>query len=282
MTESLLELLRCPKTGAPLQVQGRLEHDLLTGSLVAAGGSEVWPGVNGFIKLFRDNEVRGTDRLLKAIYDRVPWMHDPAVKWLLPIFQGGQTEAETRSGYWPLLELEQAEEAPKGRDFRVLEVGVGSGINLEGFAQRLPGGRAAHVVGLDLSLGMLQLCRQRPKPNHPGMQVSLLLADAHHLPFEDGVFDRVLHVGATGSFRDPGGTLAEMVRVAKPGAPIVVVDEQMDTRERHGLISRAAFKALTFYDAAPRCPRHLLPDNTYDVLEWQISRYYYALRFRKK
>jgi len=281
MTESLLDLLRCPQTGRPLSVQGSLQGDRLTGMLQAHNTGVTWPSSAGFIKLFREREIQGTDRVLRWFYDSAPRLHDPAVKWLLPLFQGGQTENETRSGYWPLLELEQAE-APVGRDFRVLEVGVGSGANLEGFARRLPGGRGTHIVGLDISEGMLRLCRQRPCPSHPDMQVSLLLGDAHSLPFDDGVFDRVLHVGATGSFRDPAKALSEMARVAKPGAPIVVVDEQIDPREQHGFIARAAFKALTFYDSAPKSPQHLLPEDTYDVFEWQISRFYYALRFRRQ
>ncbi len=279
MNESFVDLLRCPQTGARLAAQGELQGDLLNGALMAQGFGARWPSHKGFVKLFRESEVGTTDRLLRLFYDGVPRLHDPAVKWLLPLFQGA-TEAQTREGYWPLMELGAIE--PSSEPFRVLEVGIGSGVNLDGFEARLPKGRPAHVVGLDLSAGMLGLCRRRPPPTASEMQVSLLLGDVHHLPFADGTFDRVLHVGATGSFSDPQAALAEMARVAKPGAAIVIVDEQIDSARVNGLLTRAAFKALTFYDRAPQSPAHLLPEDAYDVLERQISRFYYALRFRRR
>jgi hypothetical protein len=60
----------------------------------------------------------------------------------------------------------------------------------------------------------------------------------------------------------------------------VVVDEQLDPSREHGLYVRAAFRLLTFYDPSPHCPTELLPEGAYDVLEEQVSRFFYCLRFR--
>lgn len=270
----MLVPLRCPESGEALVVEGRLRGGRLQGGLRSAETGVSWPAADGFIKLYREGGVRPKDRLLRRFYDGLPRLHDPAVQVLLPLLQG-KGAAATRSEYWPLLELEAAT-----GPLRILEVGIGTGEELGGYAARLPAGLPVELWGVDLSVGMLRLCRRRPAPR-PEVQVNLLLADAHALPFADMTFDRVLHVGATGSFGDPARALAEMARVARPGAPVVVVDEQLDPGRRHGLLRRAAFRAITFYERNPSCPSALLPPGVEDVLERQISRFYYALRFRR-
>ncbi len=165
---------------------------------------------------------------------------------------------------------------PKGA--RILEVGVGTGANLPLVVRDLPTGMRAEYWGLDLAPGMLGRCRTRLP--QPCLDVNLVLGDAHRLPFATASFDRVFHVGALGSFGDPAAALLEMARVAKAGAPIVVVDEQLDTTRPVFVRDRVAFKLLTFYDRDPHCPVELVPDGSTDVDHWQISRFYYCLRFR--
>jgi phytoene/squalene synthetase len=60
----------------------------------------------------------------------------------------------------------------------------------------------------------------------------------------------------------------------------VVVDEQLDRARDHSLLARAAFRLLTFYDRSPHCPVEMLPPGATDVMEEQVSRFYYSLRFR--
>jgi len=107
----------------------------------------------------------------------------------------------------------------------------------------------------------------------------LLLADAHTLPFRDGTFDRVLHVGGINGYGDRARGLAEMARVARRGTPIVVVDEELDPHRTHSLYNRLAFKAITLYDQDPRAPRELVPPGTTAVEVSPVSRFYYCLRF---
>ena len=52
------------------------------------------------------------------------------------------------------------------------------------------------------------------------------------MPFHDHKFDAVLSIGGFNHFNDPEGALREMVRVAKPGARIVVSDELPDLTDR--------------------------------------------------
>jgi ubiquinone/menaquinone biosynthesis C-methylase UbiE len=87
-------------------------------------------------------------------------------------------------------------------------------------------------------------------------------------------------VGGIGGFGDPGKALAEMARVARPGTPIVVVDEQLDQTRHNSLYHRLGFRMLTFYDRDPKAPTDQLPPGATAVLEEPVSRFYYCLSFR--
>jgi ubiquinone/menaquinone biosynthesis C-methylase UbiE/uncharacterized protein YbaR (Trm112 family) len=269
-----LALLVCPRCRSSL----RREGDARSGTLRCGCGA-AWPIEEGLPRLYREADVRGTDRLMRLFYDALPSLHDPLTRHLLPILQVGEPEAQLRDRYMRRIELSSLGPRADGRPLRVLEVGIGAGANLPLVDRDLPPGLPVELWGLDLSEGMLRQCQRRLRRSRR-RDVRLLLGDAHALPFPDGAFDRVFHVGALGSFRDPRAALAEMARVAAPGSPIVVVDEQLDPAGEHSAYHRAAFRLLTFYDAAPHCPVELLPPGATDVLEEQVSRFYYCLRFR--
>lgn len=265
-----LALLRCPATGAPLLRRGPF--------LAASGGGPCWEVRGQTPLLYREAEVQGTDRLMRAIYDAFPALHDPATLVLTPIMQG-TSEAQVRQGYLPALELDGLRPREDGRPLRILEVGVGAGANLPLLAEALSPGLSVELWGVDLSWGMLRQCQRRLRG--AGLPPTFLaMADAHALPFVDGAFDRVFHVGAMGSYRDPARALAEMARVAMPGTPVVVVDEQLDPQRSHGLYHRLWFRALTFYDDDPRCPVEALPSEAREVRVEQVSRFYYCLSFQ--
>jgi ubiquinone/menaquinone biosynthesis C-methylase UbiE len=80
----------------------------------------------------------------------------------------------------------RAEGEVRGR--RVLEVGAGSGRDLLELA-------AAGASGfvLDYSPASLELVRRQAQAR--GLQVGLVRADALALPFRDGAFDVVFHLG---------------------------------------------------------------------------------------
>ncbi len=111
---------------------------------------------------------------------------------------------------------------------RVLEVSVGTGANLPFLARRV--GAEGQRYGLDLSAAMLGVARKRAAA--VGCPVHLVRGGAVSLPFVDEAFDAVLHFGGVNLFGDRARALAEMVRVAKPGATLVVGDEGMLGRRR--------------------------------------------------
>ena len=275
-----VDRLRCPEGGGCLRFDGRAPGGWLEeGRLLRADGGEPWAVRRGLPWLYREAQVRGPDRLMRHFYDGLPRLHDPAVKYTLPLFQTGGTERALRDGTFARIDLGALKPRPDGQPLRILEVGVGAGANLAFIYRDLPLGLPVEVWGLDLSAGMMAVAR-RKLARQPAWQVRLLAGDAHRLPFPDHFFDRVFHVGGIGGFNDPAAALAEMGRVAVPGTPIVVVDERLDPARRHRLGHRLLFRAITFYDEDPRAPVAELPAQAVDVHDEQVSRFYYCLSFK--
>jgi phosphatidylethanolamine/phosphatidyl-N-methylethanolamine N-methyltransferase len=97
---------------------------------------------------------------------------------------------------------------------RVLEVGVGTGLNLPLYP------RSAHVVGIDLSGPMLREARDRGV--RPGTELARM--DATRLAFPDGCFDAVYAPYVVSVVPRPRALVAEMARVCRPGGVVVVVN----------------------------------------------------------
>jgi ubiquinone/menaquinone biosynthesis C-methylase UbiE/uncharacterized protein YbaR (Trm112 family) len=285
MNEAGLAPIVCPTCRGRLALvdarSARVGAAIDAGKLDCQQCGASWTIAAGLPRLYRESMVRGTDRLMRVFYDGLPSLHDPLTRHLLPLLEAGGSEAALRDGYMKRIDLASLAPAPApdARPLRILEIGVGAGANLPFLQRDLPPGIAVEIWGLDLSVGMLRQCQRRLR-SFRGPPVHLVVGDAHALPFADGAFDRVFHVGAMGSFRDGRRVLTEMTRVAAPGTPIVVVDEQLDPGRSQRLHHRLAFRLLTFYDASPHCPTELLPPGVTDVLEEAISRFYYCLRFR--
>ena len=280
MTPADADLLVCPSCNGSLVYRGRTASGRITdGVMQCHGCGTAWPVSDGVPHLYEPSQVRGSDYFLRFVYDWIaPW-HDLSVKLVLPILQTQSADA-TRNAYMERIALTRL--VPRnGTPVRILEVGIGGGANLPLVERDVPSDIGnLEMWGVDLSPGMLAQCRLRVRWSGFGRRVRLMLADAHALPFPDASFDRVFHVGGIAGYRDAKLALAEMARVARPGTPIVVVDEQLDPHRRHGLYHRLMFRAITFYTPDAVCPRRQLPRAATDVLEEQLSRFYYCLRFR--
>ena len=100
---------------------------------------------------------------------------------------------------------------------RVLEVGVGTGINTSLYPSN------CQVTGIDLSSSMLEKARERVKRERL-RNVRLLEMDAASLTFADDSFDIVYAPYLVSVVPDPVKVVREMHRVAKPGGKIIVLN----------------------------------------------------------
>jgi ubiquinone/menaquinone biosynthesis C-methylase UbiE len=99
----------------------------------------------------------------------------------------------------------------------VLEIGVGSGLNLPLYAAVVD-----RVFGIDPSPELLDHARKRMADAL--VPVTLVRASAEQLPFVNADFDTVVMTWTLCSIPDPSAALAEMRRVLKPGGRLLFVE----------------------------------------------------------
>ena len=137
-----------------------------------------------------------------------------------------------------------ASRAGAGPGVELLDVATGTG-NVS-----IPAAQAgAHVTGLDLTPKLLDAQRERAAA--AGVEIALVEGDAEELPFDGASFDAV--TSCFGVMFAPRQALAaaELVRVARPGATIVVAAWTPD-----GFVGRT-FRASAAYMPPP--PPDLAP-----------------------
>ena len=161
------------------------ETDELSGSDVATRALSVTAVENDF--------VTGVYEKLASVYDFV----------FGPTLHAGRLRAIQRMGIRP--------------GDRVLEVGVGTGIN----AGLYP--RDCIVTGIDLSGSMLEKARERVARKDIS-NMRLLEMDAADLRFADGAFDIVYAPYLISVVPDPITVAREMGRVCRPGGRIIFLN----------------------------------------------------------
>lgn len=100
---------------------------------------------------------------------------------------------------------------------RVLDIGIGTGIALPLYP------RDCKLIGIDFSPGMLEQARRKVRRLKLD-NVELLQGDALNLQFADNSFDRIFSSLVISVVADPVRMVREILRVAKPGAKIVIVN----------------------------------------------------------
>ena len=100
---------------------------------------------------------------------------------------------------------------------RVLEIGVGSGLNLP-----LYGKQVDLVYGIDPSPRLLAMARRRAAAS--AVPIELLLGSATAIPFSDDSIDTVVMTWTLCSIPDPLAALREMRRILKPNGNLCFVE----------------------------------------------------------
>lgn len=99
---------------------------------------------------------------------------------------------------------------------RVLEVGVGTGLNLSLYP------RGCQVTGIDFSARMLEHAEERIAREQ--LEASLFQMDAADLRFPDDSFDVVYAPYVISVVPDPVTVLREMRRVCRPGGRLIILN----------------------------------------------------------
>ena len=159
---------------------------------------------------------------------------------------------------------------------RFLEVASGTGSNLMLLGEDRK--KSPRMVGIDISIEMLR--RSQEKIASHAVHANLIAANAAHLPFPPEKFDAVLHFGGINRFSNRAFAVNEMIRVAKPGARIIISDKCLSGRRaldwRHRLIK----KIKPQLSVPP--PLDLIPANVRNLeLNWIWGGSAYLIKFIK-
>ncbi len=103
-----------------------------------------------------------------------------------------------------------------GAGERILDVGTGPGVLIPYLRRGV--GPDGQVCAFDLSLEMIRQAHGKPH-THIDM---IFQGDVHHIPFREGVFNRVICFAAFPHFDDPGQALQEMGRVLRSGGVLLI------------------------------------------------------------
>jgi ubiquinone/menaquinone biosynthesis C-methylase UbiE len=120
-------------------------------------------------------------------------------------------ERHRARGYHALIDDLEVELAARhaSPDVAILEAGCGTGLILRRLADL-----SRHVVGLDLSAGMLRQARDRG--------LTVVQGSLDDLPLSDGVFDLVVSFKVLAHVPPIERALAELVRVTRPGGHLLL------------------------------------------------------------
>jgi ubiquinone/menaquinone biosynthesis C-methylase UbiE len=135
---------------------------------------------------------------------------------------------------------------------RVLDVGCGAGMDTVPLAQMV--GPTGLVVGIDLDEAMLVKGDERAREAGVDGWVEHRLGDASSMPFEDDTFDAQHSERLFSHLSHPEQVLDEMVRVARPGGTVVVVETEMATASGDTMEDDVERRLIRFWAAIQENP----------------------------
>lgn len=252
----------CPGTHSKLQLE-ILEaqgDEIISGTLISAEGIR-YSISDGISDLSYPPSLAKEDLQARAFYDSRVEAYD---RYLHLTFKThGEDEQLLRNEFIDALQLHPSA--------RVLEVAAGTGRDSEIIAQRLSFKGEFWIQ--DISAGMLGRCRERLRT-----PAEFCVSNGCYLPYSDGYFDAVYSFGGLGEFSDIKRGLAEMVRVSKTEARIVVGDESIPPWLRD--TEFAKILCMTNEQFQAKLPLEEMPIEARNVrLRWVLGGVFYLIDF---
>jgi ubiquinone/menaquinone biosynthesis C-methylase UbiE len=186
---ALLPLLACPQSGEALEVVG--------GSFVSASGRYKYRITDSGIPLFAEHFSTEDARMQQRHYDRIAAAYTANLNYPHTL------------EYLAFLDRQFLAQVSLPRGAIVAEICCGRGE-----AVHLLRGYSASIIGVDISLAMLE----RARAEHGDRDDLLLLqGDATRLPLKDASVDAVVMLGGVHHIVDRRALFGEIARVLKPG-----------------------------------------------------------------
>jgi demethylmenaquinone methyltransferase/2-methoxy-6-polyprenyl-1,4-benzoquinol methylase len=148
-------------------------------------------------------------RYVRSLFSKVPLEYD----LLLGLLSFGQDRK------WRAFVVEQADPLS---DSTVLDVATGTGLLAADLANAISNNGL--VVGVDLTLSMLQTAKERLRQKGLAERTDWVLARAESLPFRENCFRSASISLALRNVSDARLTFREMARATKPGGVVISLD----------------------------------------------------------
>ena len=104
---------------------------------------------------------------------------------------------------------------------RILDIATGTGDLAIALSRAIP---KAHITGIDLSEGMLEIGRRKVTEHGLANRIELLCADCLEMPFPDNTFDCITVAYGVRNFQCLADGYREMARVLRPGGLLCVIE----------------------------------------------------------
>ena len=108
----------------------------------------------------------------------------------------------------------------------ILDIATGTGD----LAIALTATGAQHIVGLDISPGMLEVGRTKITNKKLENTIEMVVGDSENLSFEDQSFDAATVAFGVRNFENLEKGLQEIHRVLKPGGSLVILETSVPTK----------------------------------------------------
>jgi ubiquinone/menaquinone biosynthesis C-methylase UbiE len=263
--EADAQVYRSPDTGEALtlEILERNGGEIVRGAFRDSRGA-TYAIENGIPDLAFPQVLPEPDAFARRTYDRVAGVYDEYLPLTFMTFDCDETVIRNHM-------VNRLSLVPGAR---VLEVGAGTGRTSRFIAERI--GSTGHIYVHDISRGILEKAVSNLANEAP--ERSYVLSNAVYLPFPNHFFDAVFHFGGLNMFSDVKRSLAEMVRVTRPGGRIVVGDESVPPWLRETEFAKILINSSSHY--ANELPLAEMPVEARDVvIEYILGGVFYLISF---
>jgi demethylmenaquinone methyltransferase/2-methoxy-6-polyprenyl-1,4-benzoquinol methylase len=170
---------------------------------------------------FKDSEL-GKKQQVAAMFDKIAFRYDFLNRFLsggVDLYWRRRAIRELKGGNGPGAAAKSG--VASAESMNILDVATGTGDMAIMLTKQLTG---AHVTGVDISNGMLEIGRQKIARLQLEQQIVLQTGDSEALEFPDAHFDAITVAFGVRNFENLERGLREMLRVLKPGGRLIVLE----------------------------------------------------------
>jgi ubiquinone/menaquinone biosynthesis C-methylase UbiE len=242
MNSSTLNFICCPVCKGILEYSDLPPSSSPSPEIHCTNCSRKYSTNNGYPDFLGDREIIHKSRWEKTVKDLYARFYTPSTDFMF-FFLGGARNA--REEVLSLLDLKD--------NSIVLETGMGPGDNFP-----LMHRKAGNIKIFAIDIQKQMLTHSMRNIRKWKIDTELFRADAEELPFRNEMFDVVFHLGAFNLFDNKKKALDEMIRVAKPGARIVIADESEKGNKIFNMITGTRIDFVLPVDLVPKPMQNLI------------------------